>query len=663
MSTRCLSRSIRAQVAQKSAKSQIHLLPNPFRRHSSSILFTLRPPDNSDQQLTPSIQPDISGSSSRNYAKESRWTDLDTALRDADNPHVVWTAYSNLLLVAGTESIPLQVHQRVLRSCCASVTTLRSTLTWHLRQGNLVDVSVQYDKRLRAVMQNIWNAGLQPTPDDYNFVLGRFAAVGNRERCWLVYKELRRHGQTPSQITFGYCLQSIAQRFSLPIPKDSRDALVGAARFEFSTYAAHMRELGIPMNPVTFDLSIRILGETLDATGFENLMKWGYGIDLSNPDRVALEFLEHRNKTESDGASTSAFPFTTTALNTTLDILGRLGDISRMITAFEVLTQPLPSANQHFFNSFEADEEDDFGVQVDVPSSAPQQACLAIPNTTTFNIMLRYLCRADNAVLSRHYINYARMLDRRISHHLRNQIMHYRRIKVPLQQILSPNLCMSPSMLVSALGQGNKDNNIGLLRWIHSKMPSYINACKRDLDALVKVTEEMKTENYQPEPIPLSKSYKLIPILELDIENPPQPTPVVRKQFNIARHIAVLERNYEELQAFEKRLDFVIRRAHERLKERLGRRVWEKKDVYFAGIGKRQLVPKEKWKALVNFKLNDNPFEYKANRKPWKPAEFGMVRKRRPSQSFEGYGPQPLSEPEAEPTPSSMGDKTSVSKT
>jgi hypothetical protein len=49
-----------------------------------------------------------------------------------------------------------------------------------------------------------------------------------------------------------------------------------------------------------------------------------------------------------DGSRLVPFPFTTTALNTAIDILGRLGDIPKRIQAFEVLTQPLPHANETF---------------------------------------------------------------------------------------------------------------------------------------------------------------------------------------------------------------------------------------------------------------------------------------------------------------------------
>jgi hypothetical protein len=56
----------------------------------------------------------------------------------------------------------------------------------------------------------------------------------------------------------------------------------------FSTYLDDMRTFHVVMNAVTFDLSVRTLEGTLDREAFERPMRWGYGLDLSNPDCPAL---------------------------------------------------------------------------------------------------------------------------------------------------------------------------------------------------------------------------------------------------------------------------------------------------------------------------------------------------------------------------------------
>jgi hypothetical protein len=224
-----------------------------------------------------------------------------------------------------------------------------------------------------------------------------------------------------------------------------------------------------------------------------------------------------------DGNGLVPFPFTTNALNTTIDILGRLGDISKMIQAFEVLTQPLPYAKQHFFSSFESDESDDYGVKVtmDHPTHIPVPH--AKPNTTTYNILLRYICRADHAVLARHYLNHARMLDRHTAHFLRNDVQHARGVKQPLEKIPSPRMNMNAGMLLPVLGQGNKDKNLGLLKWLHSKMPFILRKCKSDLDYFRRVLEEIKQERLDVFPEPELNKPPPSPVLDLDIRNPPPP--------------------------------------------------------------------------------------------------------------------------------------------
>jgi hypothetical protein len=70
-------------------------------------------------------------------------------------------------------------------------------------------------------------------------------------------------------------------------------------------------------------------------------------------------------------------------------------------------------------------------------------------------------------------------------------------------------------------------------------------------------------------------------ICQLDIRNPPAPGQILVKPFNIDLHVANLSRNCAQMEGFDKRLRFIVGRTHERVKERLGRRVWKNKDVFF----------------------------------------------------------------------------------
>lgn len=616
MSGRCLSRSLRVRVAQTGIRPQPHTSLHSCRR-SSTFTVNFNGTESSPQS------PSTHLFSSSDYYQQLRLSNLSCALDSQASPSQLWSAYSALVGIAGSNCIPLEIHQQVLRRCWPSTSLLRQSVVRGLEQGKLPEAVDFPEERFHAILRNIRSMGLQPTLDDFNAILEKFAIVGHYQGCWEIYKDLKRSACTPSQMTFGYCFQSIAHRFSLPIPKASRETMVVITQDMFSTYMTDMRSFGVPMNPVSFDLSIRILKETLDKEGFENVMGWGYALDLSNPDRSALEFSDP-SPVGSDGSRLVPFPFTTTALNTTIDVLGRLGDIPKMIQTFEVLTQPLPYANEHFFSTFESDESDDYGVKITMDSLA--RIPHTKPNTTTFNIMLRHICRTDHAVFARHYLNHARMLDRQTAHFLRNEVQHALSANKPLEGIPSPRMNMNAGILLPILGQGNKDKNLGLLKWLQSKMPTILRKCKGDLEYFRNVLQEVKQESLKSSPL-LNKPPPP-PILSMDIKNPPPPEHPVVKPFNIELHVAILSRNYTQLEEFSKRLRFVVGRTHERVKERLGRRVWNNKGVFLRDDGIRTTVTKENWRDIVNFQPRDDSYRFRFKSKPWLPDKIHERRRK-----------------------------------
>jgi hypothetical protein len=355
---------------------------------------------------------------------------------------------------------------------------------------------------------------------------------------------------------------------------------------------------------------LRILKETLDLEGFESLMRWAYGIDLSNPDRIALEYT-----TPKDSEPLTPFPFTTTALNTTIDMLGRSGNVSKLVQAFEVLTQPLPEASQHTFNAFE--EDDDFGVSIDVSPSARFPPPHASPNTTTYNMLLRHICRAGHSILARHYILQAIDLDRQTDKRLRQTVckwdkFNHKAILQPLNQVPAPHFSINRQLLLSVMGEGNVDKDLGLLRWLYTKLPYIIRKKTNDLEhyaGLRKAYAEAAqsstdTSNHSLPPPAAPPPY--VPattpdLFDLDLEDstPPKIPPI--KCFNIDLHVQILTRNLFEIKDFARRLEFVLGRTTDRVKERLGRRIWAGKDIYLSTEARRLNQTRDSWKTIVNF--------------------------------------------------------------
>ena len=561
------------------------------------------------------------------YAQHSRLNDLNDALNNNGSPSHVWANYTNLLNVLNNNNIPIEIHQKVLRRCSPSSQELQIAMIRRLEAKNIPSTPHMHEDRFKAIMRNIRILGVQPSLDDYHFVLKQFAAVGHFVGSNHVFQELKRIGHQPSHKTFGLCLQSIAHRLTLPIPKSQRLTLPMQAREMFNKLMADMRDHNVLLTPINLDMMLRILKETLDLEGFESLMRWGYGIDLSNPDRIALEYT-----TRTDGEPLIPFPFTTTALNTTIDMLGRSGNVSKLVQAFEVLTQPLPGANQHSFNAFE--EDDDFGVSVNVSPSARFPPPHASPNTTTYNMLLRHICRAGHSVLARHYILQAIYLDIQTEKTLRQAVCKWDKAKHkpvlrPLDRVPAPHFSINRLLLLSAMGEGNVDKDLGLLRWLYTKLPFIIRKKTKDLEQYTSLRDDAIQSSIDGSRLPpLSPpSNSTTPdLFDLDLEDSTPPETPQIKYFNLNLHIRILTRNLFEIKDFARRLEFVLGRTTERVKDRLGRRIWAGKDIYLSTEARRLNQSRDSWRTIVNFQpRRDN---YSNQRQDQRQDQRGRRRKR-----------------------------------
>jgi hypothetical protein len=267
------------------------------------------------------------------------------------NPSRVWAYYVDVLTIADYRDVPLQVYQDVLRKCTESSDQVRVSQ----RLRNATRRPHMHEARFKAIFRNIRAAGWAATLDDYHFVLQQFAAAGHHAGAMNIFRELTRRGIEPRSKTFGLCLQAIAHRLTLPCPRHKKPALIAETRTHCSDLMNAMCTYKRPFISVNLDLAVRILKETMDEAGLDMLLKVGYAIDLSNPDRPYTPSLDKRTLpsawTEAREDLPPSQPFSTSALNTTIDLLGRFGNVSKLVQAFEVLTQPLPAHSYRYFSS------------------------------------------------------------------------------------------------------------------------------------------------------------------------------------------------------------------------------------------------------------------------------------------------------------------------
>lgn len=601
---------------------------NPLLKSAHTVLVaqsrnarraTARPPRSSPLALPRRFitTPTPSASPALDVPKENDYSDLECALREDQSK--VWGNYKYFMNTSASHALPLEVHQEVLRKCTPSQQDIRTTSILSPVDGSSVSVPHRHEKRFQTVIRNMRAAGYTPSFDDYNFVLSHFAAVGNFPGSMEVYKELQAVGHTPTAKTFGFIFQAIARRLSLPICQDARERIIAQANSTFNGLLNDMKKLDTPTFPANIDLSFRILKESMNYQAFERFMQWAYGIDLAYPDRVPLDQAERKTTT----GQQLPVPFSTDALNTAVDFLGRAGNLSKMIQVFEVLTQPLPHAQEHFFSSFEDDEDDIGAVLPSTPHTLPH----AQPNTTTYSMLIRYCARAGNHTLARHYLNEAIWLNKEIALDLRSKL----KVEDPTNPIPTfphPRFQLRRDHFTPVMNLGNKDKNTALLDYLQRKLSKEIMRKEAELrwHQMLKEIRWKKAFN-QARRVQMAAKREakarsaassgsssdgassstpapgVTPSRWVDMESyvssfaPPEGKP-----FDHSSHIQGLERDLVELKELNEDVAYLAGRTYQRVKERLGRRVWDGKDIFLMHKQDRVHVSKAKWNHIVNFK-------------------------------------------------------------
>jgi hypothetical protein len=368
---------------------------------------------------------------------------------------------------------------------------------------------------------------------------------------------------------------------------------------------------------------MRILKETSDEEGFAHLMRVGYGVDLDYPDRAPVEALMVQENIAADELGKdlpSPAPLSTAALNTTIDTLGRFGNVSKLVQAFEVLTQPLPpEADQHFSRSFD-DEDDDYGVSSPT-STQLYRAPHAAPNTTTYNLLLKHISRSGHGPLARHYLQQAFYFDRMSDRTNRSEM-----INLP-EEVPAPHFAINRGTILPVFGLANRDKDMELMRWVGYVIRQTVRRKKNDViyysaiaAKLAKESLSLQSSADHAPSTPVSPSPNAAPaartaalrshnpselsaaVFEVDLDAPLVTAPPPTKKFNINLHLQILHRDLDELAALYRQVSNITFRTTQRVKERLGRRVWAGKDVYLLSENKRRLVSRPTWSNIVHFK-------------------------------------------------------------
>ncbi|KAF9221883.1 hypothetical protein BS17DRAFT_756482 [Gyrodon lividus] len=568
---------------------------------------------------------DVESYLGRQAIQERKLNALENILsQDDSESSIVWAQYVDFASAVEYDNLPLEIHQKVLRKCVPHPSVLRPISARRMQGPAPPRAPHVYEARLKTVMRNIRSIVQTPPLNDYNYILEQFAAVGHIYGSMNVYDELKHVLKLqPNSRTFGLCLQSIAHRLTLPMYKSQRARIQLDCASSCKTLLNDMSNLSIPLTSVILDLVLRISKETADEAAFTQLMKFAYGIDLDYPDHPPIQWDQSTAVEAGIPQLPSLQPFSTAALNTTLDMLGRFGNVSTLVQAFEVLTQPLPpQASQHY--SLEFDDEDDFGV-VNPASTQPHQTPHAKPNSTTYHLLLKHLSRADHSTFARHYLFQAFQLDRETDRAVRTQIYH-----APYRTP-APQFAMNRSMLLPVFGTANRNKDMQLMRFVGYIARQAYRRKKNDI-AYYTELENLQRQGQQPlapdhdpsrpdlplshqrhsqktvidtlSPSSLSQESDVINTT-LTILSEPSPSPPPTKYFDVSLHLDILRKDFEDIAAFYTHEVLpALTRKTQRVKERLGRRVWKQKDLYLRTQHARLLVSREDWTEMVKFEAD-----------------------------------------------------------
>jgi len=601
-------------------------LPRPIRNIALSAslydagLFTHQKngEPSSGEQLTP-----------QSFQHRALWE----SLTDEDvNPYRVWGNYFDFCSQYGPEQLSPEIHAMALRRSVPSTKAVREQAVQKLQEGQPMPLPHKWEYRFQTIIRWIHMSGGTPTLDDYHFILEQFAATGHFHGSKSILDELKRLKISATYRTYGLCLQCAAHRLKLPCEEERRSTLITEASQLCLEILESMSNTKIPCTSVNLDLCIRILKESVDVPAFEKFLQIGYGVDLSFPDQPP--FKASPPASEADQKDTLNYlPFSTAALNTTIDILGKRRLLSRMVSAFEVLTKPLGS--YYGSPSRDFDDDDDWPTFTEDAKIAPPGA---EPNTTTYNTLIRHASQSGSFILARHYILEVFDLDQQVSAKLRNDFGNK-----PAELIQPPRLAINRGTMLPIFGFANRSKHLPLTDWVvrlcaeaisrkeeaisyfsefsgRIERPSATDSVSEGsafedareeqvhtvpLDsalegsAFEKASEEVVNMAAPDSSSSLSNSpppLKGTDALDLDLES--QEPYTFYRPFDVNLHLRILERDRRELQRIYDTAKETRERLSARIKERIRRRIWNGKDIYLVSLDERVILPRQSWRSI-----------------------------------------------------------------
>ncbi|KAF8708234.1 hypothetical protein RHS03_04276, partial [Rhizoctonia solani] len=359
-------------------------------------------------------------------------------LRRDSTVNAIYDAYLRLMNNPFHLPLPRTMHQVVLRRSVYPIHRIKQP-NFSLQPDQFV---TRQETRLQEVIFQMRADGSEPTLADYHFVLEQMAAMGHQRGAYNVYLEIVKSDHKVTERTIALALLALVRRHKMWIFDDHVAAVAGEAygiaERLVGDLLALQKDLTEPISPMCLDLACRSFKVTGSLEKFMEMLKRGYGIDISQPDHLPVEFVERvqaiQKAIANKGGGAPLFPvpdipkFSTHTLNTTLDMLGRSGKVREMVSAFEFLTTPLPVNARRDSYQYDTWEDDEPEKASSNPASTSPRNWLAnyvpsaSPNTASLSFMIKHTVNFAKFDLCKHYLLLAIYLDRVSDYNLRQQL-------------------------------------------------------------------------------------------------------------------------------------------------------------------------------------------------------------------------------------------------
>lgn len=507
---------------------------------------------------------------------------------------------------------------------------------------------------MRTILQDIREIGHTPRLSDYHWVLSQLAAAGHATAAEAVLREMIALARLPTADTYSLVLRACIRRLESRIPYSAVEEEAATASRIAREVVEAMGEQGIEINSKHVSLLLRVFKSSLHIEGFELLLRTVFSFDIKRPDRMAKEF-EDRLKAADQNNQPLPVPLKINRdiLTTMMYVWGEAREFSKMISAFEVLTNPypmpsdLPPPSSSWW-------DDVFGSDVPMPvvttplSHRPEYKWY--PPTTpaaqaAVNKIIQVLAWNDERTLCQHYVKMAIELDEAEAGQLRKTLTKaLTAVKLQSQTLQdtdrppsnvssdhpqgsplppsdsppfpldneqpSARFMVTMETLLPAWGMANHKKALEMFRWMRYHTMGLIRRKRKELqwfmerqDKLVQLEEPVSSMGDSvgadtPSRQPMHPD--LIPEVPSTGDSETL-KPQSHHRFHVMTHIALLQEAIEKLTGMMERIDEGVARLSQRTKERLTRRVLDVKDIYIRDLDERVFIVPEEWAKIVNY--------------------------------------------------------------